>query len=371
MKGIALLGAGIFATEGTWVISTVVYAHTQSPVADHGTTEHLPSLKRLNANLKAVYSRSMASAEKLHTAAGQLGFSSGSISIYSDETKAANEGLEDLLKRPDIVAVIVVLPISVQPDICRKALAAGKHVLVEKPIAKDVASALALVTEYRDNFLPKGLVLSVAEQFRYMAINELARKWVAEDKLLGELQQVHFRLWRDQKPSGKYYETSWRKDPVHLGGFILDGGVHHIALLRYVTGQDIVETLGFASLFHKHLPPTDTVNAAVRFRDGATGTLSMSFASAELAHDISFLGSHGSLKMMPAESRVTLMNREQKIVKEEIVGSNGIDSEVKAFLIAIETGKGEPRAGPIEALNDVAVIESLCSGGGKVKNWES
>ncbi len=75
--------------------------------------------------------------------------------------------------------------------------------------------------------------------------------------------------------------------------------------------------------------------------------------------------------MVPDESKVILMDRNQKVIKEEVAKSNGVDNEIDAFLRAIDAGKNEPRAGAIEALNDVAVIESLCSGGGKVKNWES
>ncbi len=57
----------------------------RSSTTHRGLIEHLPSLKRLNANLKAVYSRSTASATKLKTAAEQLGFPTGSISVYSED----------------------------------------------------------------------------------------------------------------------------------------------------------------------------------------------------------------------------------------------------------------------------------------------
>jgi hypothetical protein len=52
----------------------------------------------------------------------------------------------------------VLLPITVQPDVIRAALAAGKHILSEKPVAPDVASGAALIAEYRATYLPKGLV---------------------------------------------------------------------------------------------------------------------------------------------------------------------------------------------------------------------
>jgi predicted dehydrogenase len=58
---------------------------------------------------------------------------------------------------------MIVLPITAQPDMVIKALEAGKHVLSEKPIGKDVKTAKALVEEYEKRFQPKGLIWRVAE----------------------------------------------------------------------------------------------------------------------------------------------------------------------------------------------------------------
>jgi predicted dehydrogenase len=70
--------------------------------------------------IKAVYSRSKKSAEKL--------IPNDSVDIYSDDA-GSGKGLDDLLARKDIQAVDIVLPITLQPRIVREALAAGKHVV--------------------------------------------------------------------------------------------------------------------------------------------------------------------------------------------------------------------------------------------------
>lgn len=77
-----------------------------------------------------------------------------------------------------------------------------------------------------------------------MEANEVGRKWIFEDKAIGRLTQLHMKVWGNVTPGGKYYETPWRKAPGYQGGFVLDGGVHHIALIRYVSGEEIVETQG-------------------------------------------------------------------------------------------------------------------------------
>lgn len=332
--------------------------------------EHLPSLKRTNADLKAVYSRSHASASSLLAAAKEVGFATAQIDLYSEDS---DNGLDALLGRSDISAVIVVLPIPVQPAIIRRCLAAGKHVLAEKPIAKDVATARHLIADYQTNFAPKGLVFSVAEQFRYMEPHELARKWIIDEHAIGALTQAHVRIWRNIKPGGKYIETAWRKVPEYQGGFILDGGVHHIALLRFLTGQEIVECRGFSRQVKPHLPPTDTVNSAILLSGGATGTLSISFAASTSATELLLMGATGSLLFTNdanGGTTLTLKSLDGTVAKEETLASHGVDREIQAFLNAVKVGHAEDRAGVIEALNDVAVVESLCIEGGKVAIWE-
>lgn len=135
--GVAILGSGIFARE-----------------------EHLPAVNASkDLELKAVYSRSLKSAQSLGTDAG-------SVDLYSDDS-GADKSLDDLLRRDDIHAVIVALPIKNQPDYIRKALLAGKHVLSEKPVAENVKDAKELIEWYEKEIQPKGTTWGVAENVRF------------------------------------------------------------------------------------------------------------------------------------------------------------------------------------------------------------
>jgi predicted dehydrogenase len=325
--------------------------------------EHLPALVKAKANLKAAYSRSKATASTLVTEAKNLGYAS--VDLYSEDT--AGHTLDDLLKRDDIKAVVIVLPILVQPDIIRRCFAAGKHVLTEKPLAKDVQTGRRLIEDYKKLYANKGIIFSVAEQFRFMPEFELGRKWIVDEKAVGDITQLHLKLWRNQEPGGKYYETPWRKVPEYQGGFLLDGGVHHAAMIRYVSGQEVVETHGFARQVAAHLPPLDTVNAGILLSGGGTGTISMSFASTARATEFIIVGTKGSFFLTDGPDgfvlKLTLLSG---TTREETIRSKGVELEINAFLEAVRTGKAQSRSGPEEALNDVAIIESLCSGGGKV-----
>lgn len=341
MAGIAILGAGIFATE-----------------------EHLPALVLNKANIKAVYSRSKSTASTLVAEASKLGVTD--LELYSEDT--SGHTLDDLLKRSDIEAVVIVLPILVQPSIVRRCLAAGKHVLCEKPIAKDVATARELIDDYKKQYASKGLIFNIAEQFRFMHEFELGRKWIVEEKAVGDITQAHLKIWRNQPPEGKWYETPWRKVPEYQGGFLLDGGVHQTAMLRYVSGQEVVETAGFARQVLPHLPPLDTLNAGILLSGGGTGTISMSFASTRRASELTIIGSKGSFFLTDGPDGFILsLDLATGESRSETIRSKGVELEIKAFPEAVKVGKSEKKAGPEEALNDLAIIESMCSGGGKVE----
>ena len=349
---------------------------SQTPA--NNTAVYLPAIVKAKANVAAIYSRSKASAEALFEGEYKPG-DPKDITIYTDEPNDSNGGLPALLKRDDIKAVLIVLPILIQPDIVRKCLAAGKHVLCEKPIGKDVKTAVELVNEYERDYRSEGsegLIFSIAEQMRFDRAVTRGTEMVSSGKV-GKLIHIHSRLWWDVKPDNKYHNTEWRKTPQFQGGFVMDAGIHVVALLRFVSGQEITKTVSMTKQVSPHLPPMDTVDAALEYSGGATGSLSMAFSSAKQTSECLFIGENGTVRVewnrIVGENRVALEDKEGNVVLDEMVDGRGVDEEVSAFLQAVEAGKGEgdPRGSVREALADVAVIESLCSGGGVVEDYIS
>lgn len=110
--------------------------------------------------MKAVYSRSQTSAESFVAAAGE------DAEAYFDSPSVQCKSLDDLLQRQDIVAVIIAVAITAAPDLIKKALAAGKHVLSEKPIAPDVETAHRLI-DYHHQPTIGGVLWGVGENFRF------------------------------------------------------------------------------------------------------------------------------------------------------------------------------------------------------------
>ncbi|KAJ5825640.1 NAD-binding Rossmann fold oxidoreductase [Penicillium riverlandense] len=161
---------------------------------------HLPALIKIQADILVVYSRSVKWAQSLVTAAAALDAPTSRIHVYAEELTAENKGLSALLKREHIDAVIVSLPILVQPEVARQCLAAGKHVLCEKPVAENVQEAVQLISDYEKAFRPRELMFSVAEQFRHERAFTRTRELVVVGGRIGKLNHLHARVWGNAWP---------------------------------------------------------------------------------------------------------------------------------------------------------------------------
>lgn len=185
-----------------------------------GSTAHLPAIHKLKDTyqLKAVYSRSKSSSTELAKAAEALGLPSNPL-VYHDEG-SQDTNLDALLARDDIQVVIVVLPISIQPQVILKALAAGKHVISEKPVAPTVESGITLIQDYETNYKPKGLIWRVAENFEAEPGLLAAAKAIADQKI-GKVLFWNLQVLRNVDEDNMWYKTSWRTVPDYQGGFLV------------------------------------------------------------------------------------------------------------------------------------------------------
>ncbi|KOS19914.1 Uncharacterized protein ESCO_005757 [Escovopsis weberi] len=341
--GVALLGAGIFIKE-----------------------QHLPAvLNNGQLSLKAIYSRSLTSAQAAaalvppdHTAAAPA--------LYASDTPGAT--LDDLLAREDIRGVIVALPILAQPDVVRRALAAGKHVLVEKPMANDVAGARGLLEDAERERARTGATLSVAENFRFHD----KFRWAAERAraLGGPVEHFSVRvMFRIDAGTDKYYKTEWRKAPQHQGGFLLDAGVHFAAATRMLLGAgegadenrpDQVQA--FSALVEPLLPPVDSVAAIIRTRRGAAGVFQLSVSSASSAFEWDFAYRGGRVRV--AGDTVTVRPRgaaEDEV--REFARASGVAEEVAAWAEGMRAGRVDALQEASEGLGDVEFIEKILQSG--------
>ena len=140
-------------------------------------------------------------------------------------------------------AVIIVVPIPLLGGYVEKCLSLGLHILSEKPVAVTSDEATRLINLYRQPGRPSGSGLwHVAENYRLEPSVLYARDVVASKS---PLRPKTFALTciRQQSPTSKYAVTAWRAQPSYRGSYVLDGGIHFIALLREVLGVDSISDI--------------------------------------------------------------------------------------------------------------------------------
>jgi predicted dehydrogenase len=155
----------------------------------------------------------------------------------------------ELLGRADVDALIVATPPDVQAQILHAAVGAGKHVLVEKPSARDPAELEGLSQlAARHN-----VRVRVGFNHRYHRAFLQARRLV-DAGVLGPLLFIRARYGHGGRPG---YEREWRAQPHRSGGGeLLDQGVHLIDLARWFLGE-FTEVDGFAHTYFWDMPVDD------------------------------------------------------------------------------------------------------------------
>jgi predicted dehydrogenase len=167
-----------------------------------------------------------------------------------------------VLARTDVSVVIVATPNDRLTEIGAAALAAGKHVLLEKPAARGVAELDGVIEAARR----ARRLVRVGFNHRYHPALRRARELV-DAGAAGELMFLRGRYGHGGRVG---YEREWRADPrVSGGGELIDQGVHLIDLARWFLG-DFAEVQGFAQTCFWDMPVDD--NAFLLLRTAARKT---------------------------------------------------------------------------------------------------
>jgi predicted dehydrogenase len=191
-----------------------------------------------------------------------------------------------------IDAVLVLTPPSTHLELVERAASAGKHVLLEKPVEITTDRAIRLV----ETTERAGVKLGVVLQHRFRPVS-VALAGIVGDGRLGQLVGASARLanWRPQS----YYDQPGRGTKARDGGgVLLTQGIHTLDLLISLAGVP-VEVTAYATTTPVHRMETeDLVAAAIRFADGALGTVSATTCAYPGFPDaIEVIGTKGSARI--------------------------------------------------------------------------
>jgi UDP-N-acetylglucosamine 3-dehydrogenase len=192
------------------------------------------------------------------------------IAVYAD--------WRELLGRADVDAVSIAVPSEHHAAVALDALAAGKHVLVEKPIATSVSDALRMAAAARHS--ERKLMVGHVERF-----NPAARK-VAEIVAAGGLGQIYrVQAVRAGMLPGRIVDA----------GVALDLATHDLDVMQHVLGRDITRVYAEGTRV-RHPSHEDMIACLLRFGDdGPLGLLDVNWLTPEKRRELTIVGEGGLL----------------------------------------------------------------------------
>jgi len=176
---------------------------------------------------------------------------------------ATHDDWSSLVDRDDVDAVLVCTPPDSHAEIAVAALERGRHVLVEKPLARSVAEAEPIVAAAHAAFA-RGVVCAVGFNYRHHPAIQQARRWVDE----GAIGSLIYARMRHGNAGRQDYASDWRTSALTSGGGeLLDQGIHLLDLARWFFG-DFTEVRAMLTTSYWPIAPLED-NAFVMLRTAA------------------------------------------------------------------------------------------------------
>lgn len=198
----------------------------------------------------------------------------------------------DLLAHPQVNVVCVCTPSGQHAGQTLAAARAGKHVLVEKPMALSLSDADAMIEACQQ----AGVALGVVFQRRYEPQFRLIRRAIEAGDLghltLGVVTMPYFR------PQSYYNSAAWRGTwALDGGGVLMNQGIHLVDLLVWFMG-DPQEVWAGAGTLHRQIEVEDTLAAALRFGNGSLATITATTTAAPgFPHRLEIYGTGGCIQV--------------------------------------------------------------------------
>ena len=255
-----------------------------------------------------------------------------------------------LLNDPDVDAVYVTLPPALHAPWTLRALAAGKHVLCEKPFAHDAHDARAMQAAARE----ANLVLMEAAMYRFHPQFERTVELVGEG-VVGDVRVVRGSFFVDLAVFSSPDNFRWQGELG--GGALLDLGYYPVSAARTLVGREPTEVLGVASSTPSGVDAA--FHGALNFGEATWSSVDAAFAP-PFWQGLEVVGSKGVLSLprpfLPFEdaSLTILVNGEVR----QVPAANHYQRMVEHFADVV-LGRAELRYPAQEAVAQIQTLDAL------------
>ncbi len=252
----------------------------------------------------------------------------------------------ELLADPAVDALCICTPSGLHAQQTVAAARAGKHVLVEKPMALSVADADAMIAACRENNVRLGVCLQRRAEPLFRRVHDAIHAGDLGDIILGVVSMPYHR------DEAYYAQAEWRGSwALDGGGALMNQGIHIIDLLVWCLG-DPLEVAAFADGRYRSVEIEDTAGALARFANGALATITATVAAEPgFPHRLEFYGTAGGIQI-EGESvlRWTLADPRKATVEPWPVATEQVDAGMA----------GDPRG--ISSSGHVAILKDFIAG---------
>ena len=262
------------------------------------------------------------------------------------------DDLDEVLRRPDVDAIILATPHSQHAAQVSAAAAAAKHVFVEKPFTLTRESAAAAAQACG----AAGVVLAVGHNRRFSA-GAKAVAGMLEAGALGTVLHVEANF--STNSAMDYRPQQWRAQRSEApGGALPSLGLHMIDTMTWLLGP-IDRVACFAKRQVLAVDIDDTTTALFEFASGITGTLATHFAC-PLTSVFRLQGSAGNVEARDDFTRFIWHpgGPDGRPEERPVDANDTLVDELVAFIEACEGGPSFPVA-PAQAIHNVAVMEAM------------
>ena len=276
----------------------------------------------------------------------------------------AHDSVDALLADENVDIVYIATPHALHAEQAVRCLSAGKHVLVEKPMATDAAGARAMSDAARAN----NRLLGVMLQQRFHAANMHLIRLIDEGQL-GRLNmiRIHVGMWLPP-------DDNWRVSPdLSGGGAAMDLGPHVVDLMIELAGKVRRVTAHTNNLRFK-IPVEDFCSARLEFESGAVGLLDVGYCFHDYGGRLEAYGSEATYfangSMQSAGLYQTWFRRgDVQGTMHEDTSNNCYAAAVEDFTDAV-LHNGEPSIGAEEGIRTARVIEAIYESAGTGRTVE-
>ena len=253
---------------------------------------------------------------------------------------------EALLADPNVQAVHVCLPHDVHHAVCLQAAAAGKHMLVEKPLALSVAEAEEMIAAAEAN----NVKLMVAHVLRFRTVHREAQRLIREGAI-GEPRSVMRRR------AGRVNHESlppWHADPKQIGNFCIFGfGTHEVDLILWTLETEATRAFATGRVINPVWGNQDDVITILELANGAMASYVQSMNVHVGVYDCAYVGTKGSLFV--AGNTLDLEGDVRELPNQP---GGGMTDQIEEFARACLEDR-EPESGARDCMRTQRALEAM------------